>query len=167
VSAALVLPFVWAFAREQAELKRRVETPVEPRMEFYRQYTEAMLEKYLRLSMESGRVPSLLGQEMSPAKVTSCRVGNFDDAVIFIHDVRTCLGKLDREQHCLITRIALQQYTVEETAAFLRLNQRTIIRRFGAAVDCLTRIFLRVKLLDPQKFCQGGRAVDNSASDSY
>jgi len=35
---------------------------VNPELAFYRKYTEAMLSRYSRLSMESGRVPSLLGR---------------------------------------------------------------------------------------------------------
>lgn len=40
-------------------------------MAFYRKYTEAMLQRYVRMSMEAGKVPSLLGQEMFHGNVTS------------------------------------------------------------------------------------------------
>jgi DNA-directed RNA polymerase specialized sigma24 family protein len=92
--------------------------------------------------------------------VSSYRVESFDDVVIFLHDVEKCLEKLDEEQQQLISRIALQQYTIGETAELLRLRPRTVIRRYGQAVDRLTRVFLSVEMLAPQKSCQGGRAAN-------
>jgi hypothetical protein len=159
MSAALVLPFVWAIGAELPVLALPAgpaAKPVEPRMAFYRKYTEAVLRRYIRMAMEAGKVPSLLGQEMFRGKVTNYRVGNFDDVVIFVHDVNRCLEKLDEDQQDLISRMALQQFTVGETAQLLGVPPRTVIRRYGAAIDCLTRIFLRSKMLEPQKSCQGG-----------
>lgn len=148
-AAAAVLPYVWAYASEQSlpEPVRR------PEMAFYRKYTEGMLRRYLRMSMEAGKVPSLLGQEMFRGRVTSYRVESFEDVVIFLQDMDRCLGRLDPEQQTLITRLALQQYTVDETAAWMGLNQRTVIRRYSAALDRLTAIFLQARMLTPQKSC--------------
>jgi len=158
VSAALaVLPFVWAGECPQpARQYNTQQTSVEPEMAFYRKYTEAMLRRYVRLSMESGRVPSLLGQEMFRSKVTNCRIENFDDVIIFVHDVEKCLEKLDNEQQRLISRIALQQFTVVETADLMGLKARTVVRRYGQAVDRLTRIFLSVQMLEPRKMLSRG-----------
>jgi hypothetical protein len=158
-AAAVILPYVWAIGQTQADLRRPEvipRKPVEPQMAFYRKYTEAMLRRYVRMSMEAGKVPSLLGQEMFHGKVTSYRVESFEDVVIFLHDVRKCLERLDVEQQRLIWRIALQQYTLCETAEVLGLKPRTVVRRYGQAVDSLTRIFLSVKMLEPLKCCQGG-----------
>ena len=68
----------------------------QPRLAFYRQYTEAMLRRYLKLSMEAGRVPSLIGQDMFRGNVSHCKVSGFDDVVIFIADVNRCLDGLGR-----------------------------------------------------------------------
>jgi hypothetical protein len=106
--------------------------------------------------MESGKVPSLLGQEMFRGKVTSYRMGSFVDSVIFVHDVDRCIAKLDEEQQHLISRIAIQQYSVGETARLLGLRPRTVVRRYGLAVDRLTKVFLSVQMLEPQKCCQEG-----------
>jgi len=108
------------------------------------------------MSMEAGKVPSLLGQEMFHGNVTSYRVESFEDVVIFLHDVGKCLERLDMEQQNLISRIALQQYTLGETAELMGLKPRTVVRRYGQAVDSLTRVFLGVKMLEPLKCCQGG-----------
>jgi hypothetical protein len=156
MSAALVLPFIWAIG---ADLPVMVHAPVEqlaPGMAFYRKYTEAVLRRYVKMSMEAGKVPSLLGQEMFRGKVTNYRVGNFDDVVIFLHDVDRCLEKLDADEQQLISRMSIQQYTVGETAKLLGLKPRTVIRRYGEALDRLSKVFLVAQMLEPQNSCQGG-----------
>jgi hypothetical protein len=156
-AAVAILPSVWAVeAQRPAQQYTTERKPIEPEMAFYRKYTEGMLRRYVRLSMESGKVPSLLGQEMFRSKVTSCRIEGFDDVVIFVHDVEKCLEKLDEEQQRLISRIALQQYTVSETAELMGLRPRTVIRRYGQAVDRLTRVFLNVRMLEPLKMLSSG-----------
>jgi hypothetical protein len=161
-TAAVILPFVWATDSLQAFPQQPVEAyeePAPPEMIFYRRYTEGMLQRYVRLSMETGRVSSLLGQEMFRGRVTTCRVESFEDVVIFVHDVEKCLEKLNEEQRLLISRLALQQYNLAETAELMRLKRRTVIRRYGQALDSLTRIFLGVHMLELQKSCQGGKTT--------
>lgn len=139
-----------------------------PGTAFYRTYTEAMLRRYGVLSMESGRVPSLLGREMFRGKVTSYRVHAFDDVVIFVHDVDRCIAELEPEQQRLIIRIGVQEYTFEEAASMFRVSLRSVQRRYFQALDELTSIFLRKKLLeriasDP---CQEGEATVKLVSHS-
>ena len=163
MSAALViLPMVWATAAQpemhavaEVVTQDEAQRQAAPEMAFYRKYTEGMLRRYMRLSMEAGRAPSLLGREMFRGKVTSYRVHGFDDVVIFVHDVEMCLAKLDNGQQYLIKRIALQEYTQQETAGMMGLCLKTVTRRYARALDELTEIFLERKLLDPQKACQG------------
>src|SRR4051812_14435819 len=45
---------------------------------FYRRYTEGLLRRYLRCSMEAGKVPSLMGKEMFRSKVSSYRMKSFE-----------------------------------------------------------------------------------------
>lgn len=120
----------------------------EPELAFYRKYTEAMLRRYLRLSMETGRVPSLLGRELFRSRVTSYRVQSFEDVVIFCLDMERCLARLNSNDQQLIKRIALQEYTQQEAAGLLGLSLRDVIRRYGQAVDRLTRILLDGGLLE-------------------
>ena len=158
MSAALViLPAVWATAapsraKTLPEVVQQKKTA--PELAFYRKYTEGMLRRYVRLSMEAGRAPSLLGREMFRGKVTSYRVHSFEDVVIFVHDVETCLKKLDEGQQHLIRRIALQEFTQQETAGLLGLSLRSVHRQYADALDELTEIFLERKLLEPAKACQ-------------
>jgi hypothetical protein len=124
---------------------------------FYRKYTEAMLRRYLRLSMQAGRVPSLLGRELFRGHVTSYRVHSFEDVVIFCFDMEKCLGKLERLDQQLIKRIALQQYTQGEAASMLGLSLRSCIRRYGEGLDRLTELLLAARMLEPMKDCQETR----------
>jgi len=117
-----------------------------------------MLRRYVTMSMEAGRVPSLLGKEMFRGKVTNYQVQGFDDVVIFIHDVESCIRKLDDDQQWLIRRIALQQYTQQEAGHMLGLKRQTIIRRYNDAMNRLTAILLEVKLLEPFIACQDSRS---------
>jgi hypothetical protein len=126
-----------------------------PELAFYRKYTEGMLRRYLRLSMETGRVPSLMGREMFRGKVTNYRVHGFDDVVIFVYDVEKCLGRLSELQRTLIERIAVQEYTQGEAAKMMGLSLRTVVRRYAESVDLLTSIFLETGLLEPLMACQG------------
>jgi hypothetical protein len=163
MSAALViLPMVWATEARPA-IRERVEVATErqsaPEVAFYRKYTEALLRRYVRLSMEAGRAPSLLGREMFRGKVTNYRVQGFDDVVIFVHDVERCLNLLEEQEQQLINRIALQEYTQSQAAEMLGLPLRTSIRRYLDALDVLTEIFLERRLLEPLKACQEGERI--------
>jgi predicted DNA-binding protein (UPF0251 family) len=165
--AVVVLPRVWAVgdameghALEAGRGKPRLvgdPTPASrPKVEvaFYRKYSEAMLRRYLRLSMEAGRVPSLLGREMFRGNVTSYRVHSFEDVVVFCMDVETCLARLNAEEKAVIRRIALQEYTQAEAAAVLGMNLRAVVRQYGMALDKLTTMFLKARMLEPLKSCQ-------------
>jgi hypothetical protein len=45
---------------------------------------------------------------------------------------------------------------LSEAASLLGLRPRTVVRRYGLAIDQLTRVFLGVQMLEPQKCCQEG-----------
>jgi len=164
MSAALViLPMVWATAGDPTERvemapevveQREMEQRTAPEVAFYRKYTEGLLRRYVKMAMEAGRAPSLLGREMFRGKVTNYQVHGFDDVVIFVHDVERCLAKLDSEQQLIIERIAMQEYTQVEAAGMLGLTARTLMRRYDETLDVLTEILLERKLLQPQIACQ-------------
>ena len=155
-AAVVILPEVWAAVEETSALltAKKAEVRVAPELAFYRKYTEGLLRRYVKLSMEAGRAPSLLGREMFRGKVTQYRVQCFDDVVIFVHDVDRCLKLLNQDQNFLITRIAMQEYTQGETAGMLNLPVRTLLRRYERALDVLTRLFLERRLLEPLVACQ-------------
>ena len=172
-AALAILPVVWAYAdtltgpeerkgparlvlvspeEPEDEHDEAVEVPEE--MAFYRKYTEGLLRRYVRLSMEAGRAPSLLGREMFRGNVTHYKVRGFDDVVIFVHDVGQCLEELDRGPMQLVRQIAMQEYTQGEAADRLRMPLRTVKRRYNRALDVLTELFLDKGLLQPKISCQ-------------
>jgi hypothetical protein len=159
-----MLPRVWAVAEPAAEgpelqpdavaeKAMRAEQAGEA-LAFYRKYTEAMLRRYVRLSMQCGRVPSLLGRELFRGNVTHYKMHNFEDVVIFCHDMDRRLNRLERLDQLLIKRIALQQYSQGETAAVLGLSLRSCVRGYAIALDRLTKMLLADGMLEPQKCCQ-------------
>ena len=129
----------------------------------YRDRTRALLRRYFRMSIELGRLPSLVGREFFRARVTSYRLHTFEDAVIFVHDIETCLQRLDQFSQQLIARIVFQDYTLEEAAALLGCGRRTVVRRYPRALDRLSELFLEAELLRPFP-CQEGEAGGIPAS---
>ncbi len=121
-----------------------------PQVAFYRKYTEAMLQRYMKLTLEAGRVPSLMGRELFRGDVSHCQVQGFDDVVIFCHDVGNCIGRLTPGLQHLVRRIALQGYSQGETAAMLGISLRTVTTRYAEALDRLTAMLIEGKLLQPQ-----------------
>jgi len=153
-AAAAVLQMVLAQAGQAPakSVKKPVAGParlISGDLPFYRKYTEALLRRYVKLSMEAGRSPSLLGQEMFRAKITHYKIHSFEDVVIFVCDVERCLELLEPLQQQLIARIAMQEYTQGEAAAKLGLPVWTAVRRYNESLDKLTSIFLERELLVP------------------
>ena len=165
-----MVPRIWAVAETRAAVdpihddrtvmngtRGVVGAPIataKPEVAFYRKYTEAMLRRYMRLSMEAGRVPSLLGREMFRGQVTSYKVKSFEDVVIFCYDVEKCLKVLDAREKELIRRIALQAYSQGEAAGMLGISLRSCVRQYAATLDKLTRVLLENGMLKPLESCQ-------------
>jgi hypothetical protein len=148
MSAALVVRCVQAKSSVQKQETERsvgVKPPIE--VAFYRKYTEGTLRRYMYRSMEMGRVPSLLGDFSFRGKSSSRKAYTFEDAIIFVHDVERCLARLNPLERELVGRIALQEYTLMETAELTGMTVRTVVRRYADVLDRLTHIFLRLELM--------------------
>jgi len=115
----------------------------------YRGRTMGLLRRYFRMSLDIGRLPSLLGREFFRARVTSYHVHSFEDVVILVHDVERCLDRLDEFARELVARVVLQEYTWDEAAVLMGCSRRTVARRFPRTLDRLSEIFLEVGLLRP------------------
>jgi hypothetical protein len=145
----------------------------DPDLWLYRDRTIGMLRRYMRLSVEVGRLPSLLGREFFRTGVTSDTVSTFEDAVIFVHDVARSLAKLEAFDKLLIAKIILQDHTQYEAARLLNCGRRTVVRRFPEAVDRITESFLEGGLLtrlptttsDSSESCQEGKTDEKEVSD--
>jgi len=135
----------------------------------YRARTVTMLRRYMRYSIETGRLPSLLGREFFRTQVTSYTVVTFEDRVIFVHDMETCLNKLDEFSRQIIARHILQEHDQAATARLLGCAERTVRSYVPIALDVLTEILLDVGLLERivpirEKSCQGGKTGENFVS---
>ncbi len=160
------------FQSMQAEVSvSPVELGRNPDLWLYRERSIALLKRYLRISIEVGRLPSLLGRELFRSKVTSYRMTSFEDAVIFVHDVERALEQLDDFGKDLVAVIVFQDYSQDEAAEVLHCARRTVCREFPEAVDRVSEFFLDGGLLNRlpsrrpvENSCQGGRNTQFRAS---
>jgi hypothetical protein len=147
----------------------QIEDPVrEQERRVYRGRTVAMLRRYMRYSIETGRVPSVMGREFFRAKVTKYTVVTFEDRVIFVHDMQTCLDRLDEFLRQVIARHILQEHDQVATGRLLQCTERTVRRLTPLALDQLSEILLEVGLMEriapsERNSCQGGREEEISA----
>ncbi|HZB87487.1 MAG TPA: sigma factor-like helix-turn-helix DNA-binding protein [Terracidiphilus sp.] len=162
MSAALQLTAVWGassavggwFAAPRIEgpeaaAQEKIDAAQQPvtGVAFYRRHTEKMLRRYLYASMQVGRAPSILGDPVGRGWVSSRPVRTFEDAVIFVLDVESCLARLTVLDRALLSRIVLQEYTQAETASLLGMSVRTVTYKFPQALDRLTEELLESGLL--------------------
>lgn len=153
--------------REYEEIESEEENR---RRRLYRARTVAMLRRYMKYSIEAGRLPSLLGREFFRTTVTAYSVVTFEDRVIFVHDMERCLHQLDEFSRELIARHWLQEHDQAATAKLLRCTERTVRRLAPVALDQFCGILVKVGLLElidaiPPKSCQGGLEREFSVND--
>jgi len=128
-----------------------------------------MLRRYMRFSIETGRLPSLLGREFFQTQVTAYTVVTFEDRVIFVHDMETCLNRLDEFSRQIIARHILQEHDQAATARLLQCAERTVRSYVPIALDVLSEILLDAGLLERlvpirEKSCQGGETGESFVS---
>lgn len=130
--------------------------PPLPELSIYRDHCIALLRRYFCISVEVGRLPAILGRELFTARWQDFHVHSFEDTALFVIDVEHCLDRLPPFDKELIAHIVLQEYTEEETARLLHCGARTIRRRLPDALDCLTEMFLRRRMLNlSEEICRG------------
>jgi hypothetical protein len=153
-----------------AEPRQQAEEDRERERRTYRGRTVAMLRRYMRYSIETGRLPSLLGREFFRAKVTSYTVVTFEDRVIFVHDMEKCLERLDEFSRQLIARHILQEHDQAATGKLLHCTERTIRTYVPVVLDLLSEILLDAGLMErldsvQRNSCQEGEREQNLSSD--
>ncbi len=121
-----------------------------PALEFsvYRGNCIALLRRYFCMSVEVGRLPSILGRECFTTRTEDYHTHSFEDTVLFVIDVERCLDRLFLFDKQLIACIILQEYEEEEAMKILHCSLRTIERRLPDALDFLTDTFLRNGMLN-------------------
>jgi hypothetical protein len=120
----------------------------DPDIWLYRRKTRTILRRYMRWSLEAGRVPSVLGRELFRAKISAYSATTFEARVIFLHDVERCLDRLQEFDRQIIARVCLQEYDHEAAARILDCSRRTLLRRLPELIDELSEAFLKAELLD-------------------
>jgi hypothetical protein len=120
----------------------------DPDIWLYRRKTRTILRRYMRWSLEAGRVPSVLGRELFRAKISAYSATTFEARVIFLHDVERCLDRLKDFDRQIIARVCLQEYDHEAAARILDCSRRTLLRRLPELIDELSEAFLKAELLD-------------------
>ncbi|MGB7599802.1 MAG: hypothetical protein WBM24_05825 [Candidatus Sulfotelmatobacter sp.] len=120
----------------------------DPDIWLYRKKTTALLRRYMRWSLEAGRLPSLLGRELFRAKITAFTATTFEARVIFLHDVEKCLDRLTSFDRQVVARVLLQEYDHESAARILQCTRRTLERRLPELIDELSESLLRSDLLE-------------------
>jgi hypothetical protein len=118
-----------------------------PDLWIYRKRTVGLLRRYIRFSLETGRLPSFVGREFFRAKVTYYTATTFEDRVIFVRDVEKCMNRLEYWDQQLIVRVILQEHSQGQTARMLQCNRKTVQRRLPLVLDLLSEDFLKVGLL--------------------
>lgn len=159
--------------KRQSASRRQFQGPREE-LPLYRGRTVALLRRYFRMSIDMGRLPSIVGREFFRARTTGYRVASFEDAVIFVHDMERCLEELDAFSQKLIARVTFQEFTQEEAAQQLGCARRTVLRRYAETLDQLAEMLLERELLAPlpchdlgeDESCQASESRRSSASDS-
>jgi hypothetical protein len=155
---------------ENVALDDSYEQEQERERRIYRGRTVAMLRRYMRYSIETGRLPSLLGREFFRAKVTSYTVVTFEDRMIFVHDMEKCLDRLDEFSRQIIARHILQEHDQAATGRLLHCTERTVRTYIPIVLDLLSEILIEVGLLErmesiEKKSCQGDPEHCFSVSD--
>jgi len=167
----MIIPSSRGVADTQAERKPQAEGVT---ITAYCGRTMALLRRYFRMSLDIGRLPSLLGREFFRARVTSYHLHSFEDVVILVHDVERCLERLDEFARQLVARVVFQDYTWDETAVLMGCSRRTVARQFPRTLDLLSEIFLELGLLrpfpsvcaeKPTPACQVGSDGQNSTTN--
>ena len=159
-----------AEVEEPAESERYDRFEEKRRRSIYRGKAVWMLRRYMRYSLDTGRLPSIVGREFFRTKITRHTPVTFEDRVIFVHDMETCLHRLDGFSQQVIGRIVLQEYGHEEASQLLGCTRMTVHRVLVDALDKLSSILLRVGLIErlhwrSEKSCQGGNLDDFLVTD--
>ncbi|HEY3927190.1 MAG TPA: hypothetical protein VGL89_02340 [Candidatus Koribacter sp.] len=115
----------------------------------YRYETIALLKKYLSVSLDLGRLPSVLGGELFRAKVTHYRISTFEDLVIFVADMEGCMKRLGNTAREFLAMHVFEEWSVEESARRLGHDERNAWRIYADAMDEMSEIFLRLGMLEP------------------
>jgi hypothetical protein len=135
------------FNTSHAAVEDSDEIDSRPEIVCYRGQTFAMVRHFFELSSQVGRLSSLLGREFFRARVSHHAIPSFEDQVVFVRDVELCFGRLSEQHAEMITLVGLYSFSRDEVAEMLRASKTWVNRQVAEALDALSELFLRAKLL--------------------
>ncbi len=128
-------------------------TPMEPAFDpepetiCFRSQTIAIVRHFFEISCQMGRIPSIMGREFFRARVSHHALPSFEEQVVFVHDIESCLRKLHPHHAQMIAMVGLYGFSKEEVAAVLRRCRDWVNENYLEALDALTQIFLDAGVL--------------------
>ena len=140
----------------------------------FRKHTLKLLRYYFKLSLDYGRIPSVLGGQVMRSRVSHTKMYTVEDDTIFLHDMNRCMEQeLSETELRIVALVVFMDHTLEETGAILQYCEKQIRRIYPNVLDRLTRAFCERELLDRLELMQGlkkpmgrARADDLEASAS-
>ena len=154
----------WRFMG-QGEVSPRPFGGTESELSLYRGETAALLRRYVRASVEVGRLPSVLGREFFRSKGSSNTNRNFEDVVIFVTDMERAIDKLTALDKKLLFMNVLEEYYIPDMARLLSCNERTVRRGLQNALDNLSELLLAGEMMG-EIGCQEGKNYKRGVSRS-
>ena len=154
----------WRFMG-QGEVSPRPFGGTESELSLYRGETAALLRRYVRASVEVGRLPSVLGWEFFRSKGSSNTNRNFEDVVIFVTDMERAIDKLTALDKKLLFMNVLEEYYIPDMARLLSCNERTVRRGLQNALDNLSELLLAGEMMG-EIGCQEGKNYKRGVSRS-
>jgi hypothetical protein len=123
--------------------------PLDDQNEFarYRWLTTRLLRRYLRQSIQIGRLPNILGREILPARASHMLLHTFEDQVIFTHDMERCLDRLPADSREIISVIVMQDFSFDEAIVRFGWSRRILFYALPRALDETTELLLRYGLM--------------------
>ena len=138
----------WQEKRRAREYQRQMEMDREADLRRYRGRTVKLLRRYLRMAIEAGRLPSVLGSAFFRSGVTCYSAVTFEDRVIFVRDMEICLERLDEFSREVVKQSVLQEHSLPDAARILHCDEKTVRRQIPIALDDCSEILLEMKLLE-------------------
>ena len=122
----------------------------------FRKHTLKLLRYYFKLSLDYGRIPSVLGGRATRARVSHKKMYSIEDETIFLHDMNRCMEQeLSETELRIVALVVFMDHTFEQTGAILQYCEKQVRRIYPHAIDRLTRAFCERELLDSVELMKG------------